>query len=112
MKYDTITINETDYRVEFNWNAITDFLESQNLGLADADDLRQLKPSQITALVHSAVKEGARLEQKEFPYTVRDFGAAIGAAEITALLQIYKAQTETATGVQTKKKKMKFSLKR
>ena len=110
MKHDTITINKEAYRVEFNWNAITDSLESENLGLADIDDLRTIKPSKLTALMHAGIKEGARLEGKEFPYSVKDFGAAVGPAEITGLLQIFQAQT--ATENTAKKKRNRFSLKR
>ena len=50
MKHDTIQINNQVYRVEFNWNATVDFLETENLALTDVDSLNSLKPSQITTL--------------------------------------------------------------
>jgi len=96
--------------VEFNWNAITDFLETEELGLADIDDLRTLKPSKITALIYAAVKEGARMQKKDFPFSVKDFGAVIGVAEVTAMFQIFRAQT--AVNNPSKKKRMKLLLNR
>ncbi|MDH5524531.1 MAG: hypothetical protein OEY01_11145 [Desulfobulbaceae bacterium] len=104
MKHDTIDINGATYRVEFNWNATVDFLETEGLNLTDADSLDNLKPSQITSLIYAGVKEGARMEAKDFPFTVKDFGAALGFAEVAALLEIFKAHTAVKT---TAKKKTK-----
>lgn len=107
MKFDTIEINGQNYRVEFNWNAIVDFLESENLKLTDVDALDNLKPGQITALIYAGIKEGARLEDKTFDYSVKDLGAALNIQEIAAMLEIFKAQTAVNTPVK-KKTKLNF----
>jgi len=93
MKHDHIEINGTKYRVEFNWNAITDFLESENMALTDADDLRQLKPSQVTGLIYAGVVEGCRLENTPFQFSKLDFGAMISPPVVGQLLLIYQRQT-------------------
>jgi len=112
MQHDTITINDTDYRVEFNWNATVDFLEAEKISLTDADKLDNLRPSQITAMIYYGVKEGARLQEKEFPFTVKEFGAALGFADVAALLEIFRAQTSLKTAEVKKKKKAFFRLAR
>lgn len=93
MKHDHIEIAGKKFRVEFNWNAITDFLESENLSLADADNLKNLRPSQITGLIHAGVKEGCRLDKVEFNYTKTDFGAMIGPLEAGKIMFIYQQHT-------------------
>ena len=107
MKHDTISINQTDYRVEFNWNAICDFLESENLKLTDVDALDNLKPTQITALIYAGIKEGARMENQDFPFSIKDIGAALTITDIAALLEIFKAHT-TVNSTDTKKKRWSF----
>ena len=95
MKNDFIEINEKQYRVEFNWNSITDFLESENLNLTDADDLKQLKPRQITGLIYAGIIEGCRIEKTEFPFSKLDFGAVLSPSDVGELLLIYQRQTAT-----------------
>lgn len=116
MKHDHIEINGLNYRVEFNWNAITDFLESENLQLTDADNLKELKPRQITGLIYAGVVEGCRLDGTAFPFTKLDFGASITPQMVGELLLIYTRHTSTNSvskktpsdepAESTKKKKM------
>lgn len=105
MKFDTITINGTDYRVEFNWNCMVAFLEENDLALTAIDDLSKLKPSQVTSFCFEAVKEGARLQEIELPFTLKDFGAAIGVKTVTDLLVVYRRQITANNSVGTTKKK-------
>jgi hypothetical protein len=93
MKNDYIEINDKKYRVEFNWNAITDFLESEGLQLTDADDLKQLKPRQVTGLIYAGVVEGCRMDAIEFPFSKLDFGAMISPPQVGELLLIYQRHT-------------------
>lgn len=93
MKPEYIEIRGEKFRVEFNWNATTDFLETENLSLNDADSLSDLKPSQITTLVYTGVAEGQRLDKKPFPLTVRDFGALLTLPVLKKALEIYHRQT-------------------
>jgi len=94
MKNDYIEISQKKYRVEFNWNAITDFLESEGLSLSDADDLKNLKPRQITGLIYAGVVEGCRMDAAEFPFSKLDFGAAISPPQVGELLLIYARHTQ------------------
>lgn len=106
MKNDVVEINRKPWRIEFNWNTIAAFLEANNLELAAVDELQQLKPSQITDLIFEGLKEGARIEGKEFPYSAKDVGAAISVNDIAALLTIFqKHVTAKNTGDDAKKKK-------
>jgi len=93
MKNDYIEIDGKKYRVEFNWNAITDFLESEGLKLTDADDLKQLKPRQVTGLIFAGVVEGCRMDAIEFPFSKLDFGAMISPPQVGELLLIYQRHT-------------------
>ena len=110
MKNDYIEINGKKYRVEFNWNAITDFLESEGLQLSDVDDLRELKPRQVTGLVYAGVCEGCRLDGKEFTFSKLEFGAMVKPPQIGELLLIYQRHTsvkksEVAESVEAQKKR-------
>ena len=112
MKFDTININNKSYRVEFNWNSTVAFLEENNLKLTALDDLADLKPSQITGFIYEAVKEGARMQKKEFPFSVHDFGAAIGVKTVGDLLLVYKRQIADDNAKVDTKKKTLFNRKK
>jgi hypothetical protein len=105
MKYDSIEINGKDYRIEFNWNTIVNFIDADNLTLADLDRLGTMSPRQITNLIWCALKEGCRLEKVEFPFSVEDLGAVLGVETITEILKIYTRQTSTSVVVVKTKKK-------
>lgn len=109
MKHDTIEINGTPYRIEFNWNAIVAFLEEEDLQLSAIDDLTALKPSQITNFIFQAVKEGARMENADFPFDVKQFGAAIGIADVGKLLVVFQRQAAGNNTVEKTKKKTWFN---
>lgn len=94
MKKDHIQIGGKNYRVEFNWNAITDFLEREELSLDMVDDLRTLKPSKITGLIYAGVCEGCRLDEQVFPFSKLEFGAMVTPPIVGELLLIYRRQVE------------------
>lgn len=96
MKNDYIEISGKKYRVEFNWNAITDFLELEGLSLSDVDNLKDLKPRQVTGLIFSGVVEGCYLDNIEFPYTKREFGTMINPTHVGELMLIYSRQTSAS----------------
>ncbi|HOI48335.1 MAG TPA: hypothetical protein PK167_03465 [Prolixibacteraceae bacterium] len=93
MKHDLIEISGTDFRIEFNWNAISNFIETEGLSLSKIDQLDNLTPSQITRLIHAGICEGCRLDGVKFPYSANDLGAALGVEEVAAVLKIYQAHT-------------------
>ena len=111
MKHDIITINDTDYRIEFNWNALADFLETENIQLKEIDKLENLSPKQVTSLCYCGVKEGARMENKPFDFNIEDFGANLTPTDIAGLIIIYRRQTEVETKVTDVKKKKLFRTK-
>lgn len=116
MKNDFIEISGKKYRVEFNWNAITDFLESEGLTLSDADDMKKLKPRQITGLIYAGVVEGCRMDHQEFPYSKLEFGTMINPPQVGELLFIYQRHTSVTgrdainrvSNEKTEPKKKKF----
>jgi len=113
MKNDTIIINNTEYRIEFNWNAMADFLETEGIKLSDVDKLENLTAKQVTGLIYSGVKEGARMENKPFPYQREDIGAHLSTTDVAKLVTIYRRQSEVSNAKTTpepaKKKMVWFS---
>lgn len=75
MKIHRITIGGTEYRVEFNWNAIVAFLESSGRDTMESlANLSAVRPSELLALAHAGIREGEALEGREFPLTVEELG--------------------------------------
>lgn len=112
MKNDYIEIGDKKYRVEFNWNTIVEFLESEELTLNDVDNLKNLRPGQITGLIYAGVREGCSMDNTEFPYSKTEFSRMITPVSVGELLLIYTRQT-TATKTETRNtepetKKKKF----
>lgn len=112
MKNDTITINGQTFRIEFNWNATCDFLERENIQLRDFDSLDNLSWKQVTSLIYSGVKEGARLENKPFDFSLIDFGAALNNKTVGDLLVVYKRQSQSDAMKQEASKKKWFPILR
>jgi hypothetical protein len=112
MKYDYLEINGQKCRIEFNWNTISNFLEDNGLELSAMDELAKMKPSQITQLIHSALKEGARMEKKEFPYSASDVGAGLSIADVNDVLTIFQCHVNRKSSSEPVKKKKLFSRKR
>ena len=104
MRKDCIEIKGKSYRVEFDWNAIANFLENEGLSLEQADDLRNLRPRQITGLIHAGIKEGCSLEKIDFPYTKEELGAMLQPVDVGDLIMIYARQTSSKQLKVVKKK--------
>lgn len=100
MHNDYMVIGGVRYRVEVNWNALTDFLaeigQDSMQGLADMD---HLKPSEITALMAAAINEGSRLDGSEARVSPRAIGAAVSIANVKEFLDIYVRQSTPACPV-------------
>jgi hypothetical protein len=103
MKRDCIEISGKEYPVEFNWNTTANFLDNEGLKLAQADDLRNLKASQITGLIYEGVREGCRMHKIDFPFSKEDFAALLQPKNVTDLLTIYAKQTSSPLLVVKKK---------
>lgn len=113
MKRDTILINDQEYWIEFNWDAVTDFLETENLELMDIDNLQKLNPKKITSLFYSGVKAGATLQGVPFDFDREQFSSILNIKDATNLLIIYARHSQAESKVSKKpekKKKSRFSI--
>lgn len=105
MKHDAIEINGKRYRIEFNWNAISCFLDATGLGLESLEDPSKMKPSEITELLFQSVVEGCRMDQEDFPFNKVDFGAALDLLTIAGMMKVFTNQVQSNTTLVIPKKK-------
>lgn len=105
MKFDSIEIGSQSYRIEFNWNTISEFLETENKTLADLDKMAQMSAKQITRLIWCGLREGCRLNGNDFTLTVEDVGAMLNMNTITEILKIYTRHTTSSVATVKPKKK-------
>ena len=105
MKKDTIVIAGKTYRVEVNWNALAAFLAAVGRDtIEELASFNTIRPSEIAALVWACIKEGERLEGREFALSVLDIGAIIGPADVAAFMEIYVRQSSPQMEVENPKK--------
>ena len=105
MKYDNIEIAGKQYRIEFNWNAVSAWMDETNLEFETLTDVKKIKGSALTELCYQSVLEGCRMEGVEFPYSKMDFGAALHVNIIADFFKILKRHMESMTTVIHPKKK-------
>ena len=106
MEKDFITIGGVQYRVEVNWNAMTGFLALVGKDTVnDLSTIGDIRPSEITALMAAAIKEGERLEGRSFTQTPEDIGAVIKPSDVSAFMDIYIRQSAPAVPAESAKKK-------
>ena len=80
---DFLKIGDSEYRVEANWNAIDDILP----------------------LMHCCIKEGERLEKRNFPMSESELGSVVNTAVMGQFMRIYARQSQMeADGGSGKKK--------
>lgn len=93
-----VTIGRNRFRVEFNWNAIMAFLvESGHDTMEGLSALRNLKPSEITALAVAGIAEGERIDGREFALTKEDLGREMTPDTALEIIEIYVAQNNNPT---------------
>ena len=105
MQNDYFELKGTDYRIEWNWGAISNFIEDTNLELSDIDKLTNKNPKVITKFIHSAFTEGGRLDGVPFPFSVDELGGLLEIADITELLKVYFQQIASKKSEGKAKKK-------
>jgi len=94
-----ITISGTRYRVEFNWNAVMAFLvESGNDTMDGLLRLKELKPSELTALTAAAIVEGERIDGRECNLTKEDIGRVMNATTMREIVNIFVEQSSNGAG--------------
>lgn len=109
-----IELDGKKYRVEFNWNTITEYCEIKNIeDLSALDSLKNLSASDLRLFIYCALKEGERMEGKEFLVSVLDLGGILKFQDIQHLMQVFKKQSSFTLDSKeppgdVKKKRMKF----
>ena len=105
MKKDTIVIGGKEYRVEANWNALTEFLQAVGRDtLEDLASFRTIRPSEIPALMAACINEGERLDGRESKFTALELGAIISPADAVVFMNIYVKQSAPRMEVEEPKK--------
>ena len=105
MKKDTIVIAGKTYRVEVNWNALSAFLAAVGRdSIEELASFNTIRPSEIAALIWACIREGERLEGREFKLSVLDIGSVIGPADVAVFMEIYVRQSSPQMEVENPKK--------
>lgn len=89
MERDYITIGGIRYRARFNWNALTGFLAETGQDSIDALKHFKVTPSSITVLIWHGLREGERLDGREFMLTKEDIGAELTVPVVESTMDIF-----------------------
>lgn len=90
---DYIVIDGNKYRVEVNWNAIIAFCEFKGVeDLSALGDIVNMKPRELSVLMHYAIREGEAADGKECNLSAEDIARNCRMKEISDFLNIYKKQ--------------------
>lgn len=92
-KYDRIQIGRKQYRIDFNWNAYTNFMNFYEMKLGDLENLDKINPGQLITLIYEAIVEGSRLDNKKFPISKEDFAAMLTPESIAQFSLILQSQS-------------------
>ena len=94
MEKSFITIGGNEYRVEVNWNALSNFLKATGRDTLDGlSDISLMRPSDIAPLMAAAINEGERLEGRESNLTGESIGELIRPFHVSRFMDIYIAQS-------------------
>lgn len=105
MKYDNVEIGGKKYRIEFNWNAISGWMDITGHQFDDLADVKKIRGADLTELCYQGILEGCRLESVEFPFTVKDLGAVMSPKTVAAFMNVFTAHMSSVTAVVSPKKK-------
>lgn len=110
MEQDYIEIGGVRYRARFNWNALTGFLADTGQDSIDALNHFKVTPSGITVLVYHGLKEGERLDGREFTLSKEDIGANLNVPLVEKVMEIFMRHNGQSgvAAPSTAKKKMKL----
>ena len=103
---DFLKIGDSEYRVEANWNAIAGFCRKKGVSdLSQLDVLVHIAIDDILPLMHCCIKEGERLEKRNFPMSESELGSVVNTAVMGHFMRIYARQSQMeADGGSGKKK--------
>ena len=102
---DTIKINEQDYPITVNMNVLAAISKHTGMKLADIFKLQDIMDfGDVLFFLWAAVKEGCRIEKKEFTLTVEDIGAGADMGTVAEFMQIFVNSQAPAVDGGAKKK--------
>lgn len=92
-----ISLGGKTYRVEVNWNALSNFLKATGRDTLDGlSDISSMRPSDIAPLMAAAINEGERLEGRGCQFTGESIGEILRTSHISKFMDIYIAQSRMA----------------
>ena len=90
-----ITIAGKKHRIEFNWNALSLYCEKIGINdLSAIDNIAHITPADMLIFIWCAIKEGERMDSREFEMQYLDLGALLRTADIAEAMKIYAKQTK------------------
>lgn len=93
----TINIAGKKCRLEFNWNALTEYCGLTGItDLSAIDNISHISASDMLIFIYCAVKEGERMEGREFSLQPLDLGALLRPADIGEAMIVYSLQSKGA----------------
>lgn len=103
---DFLKIGDKEYRVEANWNAIAGFCRKKGVSdLSQLDVLVHIAIDDILPLMHSCIREGERLEQRDFLMSEEELGSVVNTLVMGEFMRIYARQSQISTDSGGRKKK-------
>ena len=106
MKKEYIEVGGKKYRVEANWNAVAEFCAKKGaVKLSQLDILSRLGVGDILTLMHCCIKEGERMDGRDFELTEQDLGSVANAGVISRFIALYVAQSQLGGGSEAGGKK-------
>ena len=115
MEQDYITLGGIRYRARFNWNALTGFLAETGQDSIEALNHFKVTPSSITILIWHGLREGERIEGREFTLTKEDIGAQLTVPmveQVMAIFMRHNGVNNTEEGADGTKKKTRNPFRR
>lgn len=90
-----INIAGKKHRIEFNWNALALYCEKIGINdLSAIDNIAHITPADMLIFIWCAIKEGERMDSREFEMSYLDLGAVLRTADIAEAMKIYAKQTK------------------
>lgn len=87
---DFVTINDREFRVEINWNAISEFLDQRNYSLSELSNFADFSAKDINTLLYCAIQEGERMEGRKLELSMQDICSELDAGDIGQFLEIFR----------------------
>lgn len=102
--FDYIEINDQLFRVEFNMEAVANFLDEEKISFNELSDFTELKTKQLVNLCFHGLVAGAHADGVEFPFSFSEFSSAVYLPLITDMMLIYAFHVNGKKDLEVKKK--------